>query len=292
VAYLIIGDKSSRALTSRIKLSNTLIIFQTLLGLIMSIILCSCASRFADTWVPEPTRKASLTYVRIASFSALASAVEVAVAAATRALDKPEIPLGISAVKVAVNIALDGIFLSTWRSKTVKPTVNTQAWTRLACDLTAACCGLVFYLIKSRRLLGTEKGEGRYKIGDARPSLKALWILASPGIYTFVESAFRNVVYLWLISGVVSMGLTYATAWGVFNTIRWGVIMVPVQAFEASASTFIGHRWGAWRSRAGVPSDEATGNHPKQAKATHAELRCMLSFIFILTHPGRYYLNR
>lgn len=41
-------------------------------------------------------------------------------------------------------------------------------------------------------------------------------------------------------------------AWGVFNTIRWGLIMVPVQALEATSSTFVGHSWGFWRARAGL----------------------------------------
>ena len=48
------------------------------------------------------------------------------------------------------------------------------------------------------------------------------------------------------------MGNDYATAWGVFNTIRWGLIMVPVQTLEASSLTFVGHNWGLWRARIGV----------------------------------------
>lgn len=48
------------------------------------------------------------------------------------------------------------------------------------------------------------------------------------------------------------MGLDYATAWGVFNNIRWGIVMVPVNALQASASTFVGHAWGAWRKGVGV----------------------------------------
>lgn len=42
------------------------------------------------------------------------------------------------------------------------------------------------------------------------------------------------------------MGQNYATAWGVFNTIRWGLVMVPVQALEATSNAFVGHRWGVW----------------------------------------------
>ena len=83
-------------------------------------------------------------------------------------------------------------------------------------------------------------------------SLKALRVLVRPSIYTFVESALRNALYLWLVSGIISMSADYATAWGVFNTIRWGLVMVPVQALEASALTFVGHRWGQWRASAGA----------------------------------------
>lgn len=35
-----------------------------------------------------------------------------------------------------------------------------------------------------------------------------------------------------------------------FNTIRWGLVMVPVNALAATASTFVGHEWGLWRERA------------------------------------------
>jgi hypothetical protein len=45
------------------------------------------------------------------------------------------------------------------------------------------------------------------------------------------------------------MGQTYATAWGVFNTIRWGLVMVPVQALEATSNAFVGHRWGVYQNR-------------------------------------------
>ena len=272
-SYLIIGDKSSRSITSRVQLTNTLITFQAALGLIMSIVFVTSARAFAGAFVPEPVRDASLTYVRIAAFSALTSAVEVAVAAATRALDKPNVPLLISAVRVATNIILDMIFLSTFRVAKIKPTVNTQAVIKLVCDTVSSICGLVYYLFISTRLIRADQNRHNTAHvedinGSKRPTLKALLVLGRPGIFTFLESAFRNIIYLWLISGVVAMGLTYATAWGVFNTIRWGLVMVPVQALEATASTFIGHRWGWWRKRVGL------GN--LKARATKKDLFCTL----------------
>ena len=274
VAYLIIGNKSTQSVRSRIQLSNTLIVVQTLLGLIMSVIFVACATNFADVFVPEPTRKASITYVRIASFLCLTGATEVAVAAATRALDKPDVPLVISAVKTVGNIVLDMLFLSTFRVWKGTPSANMQAWIKLACDSAAALTGVVVYLVKSRRLLVAERERNPAgpDLPPVAPSLEALFTLAKPGGFTFLESAVRNVIYLWLISGIVSMGLNYATAWGVFNAIRWGLVMVPVMAFEASSSTFVGHRWGAWKAMVGV----AGARDPGTAKATRKQLWCKL----------------
>jgi hypothetical protein len=57
------------------------------------------------------------------------------------------------------------------------------------------------------------------------------------------------------------MGSDYATAWGVFNTIRWGIFMVPVQALEATTLTFVGHAWGKWRAEV-----RSTLKNPKASK--------------------------
>lgn len=63
-----------------------------------------------------------------------------------------------------------------------------------------------------------------------------------------MESAIRNAIYLWIVHEIVQLGETYATAWGVFNTIRWGLIMVPVQALETSTLAFVGHNWAFFRA--------------------------------------------
>jgi hypothetical protein len=183
-AWVIIGDSASRSWTQRLGLTHTLILFQYVLGLIMSIGFLAGAATFAKGFVPVEVRAASLTYVRISAFSALSSALETAVAAATRALDKPDVPLVISTT--------------------------------------------------------------------TRPNLRALGVLLRPGLLTLAESAVRNALYLWLMTTTVSLGSTYATAWGVFNTIRWGLVMVPVQALEATSLAFVGHRWGAWRREIGT----------------------------------------
>lgn len=123
--------------------------------------------------------------------------------------------------------------------------INTQAVVQLCCNMSSAVAGLAYFVSRSMRL-------GKDSEGSMKPSLMALKPLLRPGFTTFVESAVRNALYLWLITSIVSMGSTYATAWGVFNTIRWGLIMVPVQALEASSLAFCGHAWGQWRATVGT----------------------------------------
>jgi len=54
----------------------------------MSVIICSAAQRFTDTFVPVEVRKESITYVRISAFSSVFGAIDFAVSCATRALDR------------------------------------------------------------------------------------------------------------------------------------------------------------------------------------------------------------
>lgn len=196
-------------------------------------------------------------FVRISSVEALSSAIEVAVACSTRALDHPDVPLLISSIKFIVNIVLDLLIISRFHVGNYTPTINTQALIRMACDLTSAISGLVYFLyIAAKPQRHSTSPNQKPKAGFT--SLKTL---ARPGIWTFTESALRNSIYLWLIHGIVSMGLDYATAWGVFNTIRWGIFMVPVQALEATTLTFVGHAWGKWRAEVGP-----TLKNPKASK--------------------------
>lgn len=247
-AWLVIGDKSSRSVPARIGLCHTLIIFQSILGLIMSIVFVAAAAQTAKAFVPVETRSTSLTYVRVAAFACLSSAIEVAVSNSTRALDRPDVPLLISSAKFIINIVLDMLIISTFHVGSHQPTVNMQAAIRLSCDLAAAFIGLAYFFLITKRIRGRRDRTSPRSASSTRPSFSALKTLARPGALTFLESAIRNALYLWLISGIVAMGSDYATAWGVFNTIRWGLIMVPVLALEATSLTFVGHAWGRWRA--------------------------------------------
>jgi Na+-driven multidrug efflux pump len=257
-AWVIIGDSASRSWTQRLGLTHTLILFQSILGLIMSIGFLAGAVTFARGFVPIEVRDASLTYVRISAFSAFSSAIETAVAAATRALDKPDVPLVISSTKFAVNITLDLLIISRFHVGSHQPTVNMQAGIQLTCNMTAALVGLGYFLWTTttrpnpRRNYPTEEEETHAEPATTLPSLRALLVLLRPGLLTLIESAIRNALYLWLVTTIVALGSTYATAWGVFNTIRWGLVMVPVQALEATSLAFVGHRWGAWRREIGT----------------------------------------
>ncbi|KAI5783083.1 hypothetical protein FPQ18DRAFT_114991 [Pyronema domesticum] len=245
-AYKVIGDKSRRSHGQRIGIANTMIIFQLCLGMLMSVIICVAAESFTKSFVPAEVRKESVKYVRISAFSTFFSAMNTAVSVSTRALDRPDVPLVISSVKTAINIILDVLFISIYRVTPGTPSINVQAIIRLVCDATGALSGLIYYLSISG-LLWTpfhplEPTDSR------RPHLPGLVLMAKPGSYTFAESAIRNALYMWLISGIVSLGNNYATAWAIFNTIRWGLVMVPVYSLEATTSTFIGHAWGYFRS--------------------------------------------
>jgi len=100
-----------------------------------------------------------------------------------------------------------------------------------------------------------------------------------PGSYMFTESAVRNTLYLWLVSGIVSLGNDYATAWAIFNTIRWGLVMVPVNSLEASSSTFVGHAWGAFKARLSHRSSQ----HATATDLVTITRPAILSFIIALT---------
>jgi Na+-driven multidrug efflux pump len=142
---------------------------------------------------------------------------------ACRALDKPDVPLIISSVKFAINIILDLIIISKFHVGSVTPTVNMQAGISLACNLTSAFAGLAYFVyttsISSKSAVHSDNSNR-----TTSPSLPALITLAKPGAIFFSESAIRNALYLWLVHGIVSLGSDYATAWGVFSTIRWGLI--------------------------------------------------------------------
>ncbi|CAE6437833.1 unnamed protein product [Rhizoctonia solani] len=261
-AYLVIGDPVM-PLTHRVNLVCTLvvfqmvaglvmsliflaIVFQMVAGLVMSLIFLASASQLAAAFVPESVRAASLGYVRISSFSALTSATETAVSFATRSLDRPDVPLMINFCRTLANIILDFIFLSTFRVRTGRePTINTQASIRMACNGIGCIAGLLYFIYVARRLRLDEDRRSVWM-----PKWSSFVALAKPGLHTLVESAVRNALYLWLIHGVVAMGSDYATAWGIFNTIRWGLVMVPINTLAATASTFVGHEWGLWRERA------------------------------------------
>ena len=250
-----------------------------MLGLILSIIFVAAAEAFARGFVPEEIRDVSLTYVRITSFTVFAGTLETAVSTATRALDKPDIPLAISSIKFAINIILDFLIISKFHVGNFTPTVNMQGTIQLVCNLVAAIAGLMYFLWSNT--YSFIKHTPREPQDKLRPSFDALKVLLPPGLIFFTESAVRNALYLWLVSTIVALGAVYATAWGVFNTIRWGLIMVPVQALEATALQFIGHNWGDWRRRMDISTRKPRASIKDLQNITRPALRSLtLALIF------------
>ena len=203
----------------------------------------------------------------------------------------PDVPLVISTVKTSVNIILDLLFLSTFRVTNGPVNVNRQAIIRLSCDAAGALSGATFFLYASG-LLPFRGWNSR------KPNLGGLKLMAKPGSYTFTESAVRNALYMWLVSGIVSLGSDYATAWAIFNTIRWGLVMVPVYALEATSSTFVGHAWGVFKSRfprRATWQDLLMITRPALlsiAIALIVEVPLCLIMSFVTARPFAYYLSQ
>lgn len=136
--------------------------------------------------------------------------------------------------------------------------------------LVGSAAGLIYFINLVRKKLNTVKSQRL--LSDAasseaqiQPSFfisrKCFMILLRPGRWTMLESAVRNGIYLYLIHNIVLLGQVYATAWvcdfaskaakpkrslfhcnsnrwGVFNTIRWGVVMVPIIALEQTSEQY------------------------------------------------------
>jgi len=278
-AWNVIGDQTIRKLTSRVSLTYTLILFQVIVALLIcGFGMTNARASVVDT--PDDLRIASLVYVRITYMSILSSIIEASVSNCARALDHPEIPLLISAIKTTLNIILDAGIMSQANTGFHRPSMNNRAGIRLASELTSATIGTLFlyrYTLQKELKKAEEDGEERSK---ARPCSASLIILWQHGCWTFAESAIRNVFNAWLMIGFEGgMGLDDKLAWGTFSAIRGrgSILMVPLQALEASTLTYVGHAWGEWRAKdpenekPEVKEEELKGGFPQADLLTYAD---------------------
>lgn len=187
-AWLVIGDKSNRAMYCRLNLAWTMIAVTAVQGLLMMIIFLATADKLAAAFVPAEVRQASLTYVRLSSVQALTSATEAALSSSTRALDSPDVPLTISTIKFVINIALDMLFISKFHVGSSKPSIVIQAIIRLVCDTTSVVAGLLYFIFV---VVKKKKRENNIQ-GRPKAALESLMILVRPSLWTFAESAIRN----------------------------------------------------------------------------------------------------
>lgn len=212
VAWLLIGDKATRTMSSRLGLSYTLVLLQAILGAILTIICIAASKQLTVAFIPAQVREISITYIRIASVSALSSAIQVAVTDCTRALDYPDVPLIISSTSVAINIVLDLLIISKFHIGSWTPTIIYQALVRLACDLSSTLAGLLYFIYVAISLKRREDYHEHIK-----PTIRALKVFARPSVYTITKSAVRNALYLWLVSRIIALGQNYGTALGGFH---------------------------------------------------------------------------
>lgn len=93
-------------------------------------------------------------------------------------MDKPDVPLVIGSVKVAVNIFLDLLVISKFHVGGLVLTVNMQAGVRLACDMIAAFSGLSYFVMTTNR---KKKAEA--------PSIRGFLVLFKPESAVLIESS-------------------------------------------------------------------------------------------------------
>jgi Na+-driven multidrug efflux pump len=136
--------------------------FQTAMGLIMTVVFVGAAERI---------RAASLSYVPLSAPVALSSAIQVAVASSTRALDQPDVPLIISSVGFTLNIVLDLLVISKFHVGSYTPAVLTQAGIKLACDMISAIAGVLYFVYLTKKLKRGLRLEG--VVEDIAPQMKA-----------------------------------------------------------------------------------------------------------------------
>lgn len=194
---------------------------------------------FSATFVSYNVQNASVTYVWINVFSALSSAIEVVISNVMRVLNKSDVPLLINSVKVIVNIALNLLIVFKFHVDNWTLNINMQADIHLSCDMIAAVSGLLYFFTSNC----IRMSQWYYHWHSELSSFWVFFILLKPGIIIFIESVIQNMLYLWLVAEVVAMSAEYITAWKVFTTIQWELIMILVQALKATSLTFIEHYW-------------------------------------------------
>ncbi|KAF2261300.1 hypothetical protein CC78DRAFT_555149 [Lojkania enalia] len=216
-SWLVIGDLSSCIFRARIQLTHSLIRFQSLLSLTVSIANFVCISTFAEGFVLIEIRASSINYVRIAAFLAFNSVIEVTINASTRALDKPDVPLIINSTKFAIKIILDFVITSKFPVPSISPMVNMQAGIQLACNLASVTLS---------------KFESRSESDEQQitPSLSTPKVLFKPSAITSAELVLRDTPYLYLVHNFVTKRNDYATT-STFNSHSWDKFreVLPVQ---------------------------------------------------------------
>lgn len=188
-SWLIIDDKSSRIITSRINIFYNLIIFQTTLSVLLFMIFVFAASSFADGFVSIEIKKTSLIYVRLSAFLTLSSTFETSVTTSIQAFDRPDVFLIINFVKFFVNIVLDMLIIFKFHVDSFKSTVNTQAVVQFCCNMSSAVADLAYFVSCNMQL---NKDFKRF----IKFNFMILSLFFRSRFITFVEFAVRNALYL------------------------------------------------------------------------------------------------
>lgn len=247
-AWRLVGDDAGTSFSARCALANTLLAMQGFLAIVFTIIICTTAPSFVDSYVPATVQAASASYVRMSVVSVACSMTVSCLSICARALDEPDIPLTISLVKYSTNIALDLILLSKFRPVATNVSVGTQAMLRMICDLVALTAGLLFFFGRQyndiREICLEQEWNVQREYRRVRPSVRHFKQIVRAGFWFQLEVICRAPLELVFNRRIVSYGQTFATANGVFASLRMGLAWIPAVAIVSSCDTFVGHAWG------------------------------------------------
>lgn len=223
-AWLVIGDRSSRGFAERLGLTYSLVSVQAVLGLVVSVGLYFTG--FNYDWY---------------AFTTLFRTIDVAIANAARALDRPDVPLVMSAVAFTGNVLFDYLLRHRANNADYVPWEIAQGIS-FGVSALSTVVGLAYLLWTFR------SGNGAIIQRESRPSFKALKVLALSGLPFVIDSLTRN---LFQQAGFYSSIITGARyyGWGIFETFRRGVEDAVPDALQYTSLAFIGHAWGEWRKR-------------------------------------------
>lgn len=266
--YNVIGDFTNRSRIQKFSLMNTLVSILVIMSFIIVIVISGARVSFVDNFTNGSAHSTAVVYVVIAAWAMFMNTISTLISGCLRSMGYFNLTMYASIIKKSLNIFLDFALISKVRVGWITPTVVTTGWIRFGCEAVAMVFILLVTLLEQWRELkkrdggssstSSEVARGAVEWKLLTPSYRNIHVLSSAPVYCFLKSAYRNMIYLILQHNIIQVRPKYVTAFGNFSTIRWGIIMVINQTFEAVFEVFIASVWGDMRKN--VIFEDAKGH--------------------------------